>query len=150
MIGRRTGIMGERGRNEFCLEQLTLLLASYFPGSATRARAMHGLSSLVKELEAGGIAAQLCVKGSFLSAELNPDYLEIEIIVPANIYLSCSRDQLDILDRIREDKRIGEVCLCNCRLRIGEVEAAASADEFWIYVEPDALDLTYNTDAYAD
>jgi len=133
--------MGEPNKDQYCLEQLQLLFASYFPDSTTRARAMRGLRSLVKELERAGVRAVLRLGGNFVTEEPDPDCMEVEVIVPADFYSSCSKEQRDILDWIRDDKTIKGTHLCQCRLRIGDVGTIGPIqNEFVIRVEPDALD----------
>jgi len=135
--------MVEESKTLFCIEQVQLLLVDFFTDSTTRSRVMRGFRSLVRELEGAGITADLRLQGSFVTEELNPDCLDVEVIVSQDFYDSCSKDQLALLHWIRDDNTISQTHLCSCQFRIGQGgRTGRSRDEFVIHVEPDELYLT--------
>jgi hypothetical protein len=58
---------------------------------------MRGLRALVGELEPVGVTADLCLKGTFVTDEPDPDGIEVEVIVATEFYRARSKEQLALL-----------------------------------------------------
>lgn len=98
------------GRHIMTLEQLRAVCVGKFPDSTTRTRIMDGLDQIVNQLQAAGIAAEVWVDGSFLTAKRDPNDSDIVLRIPASGYENGTDEQRRILDWVRSNLKNDHLC----------------------------------------
>lgn len=87
-----------------------------FPLSTTRAAIFEGFSRLIRRLTEARIVCDLVVDGSFLTEEIEPEDIDLAVVVTPVFYENCSSGQRSVLDWIRDDFTIRQTHLCDCYL----------------------------------
>ena len=70
------------------VDQLKALCDQRFPLSITRSRIMENLDKLIGLIQSNGMKGEVWIDGSFLTEKLNPDDVDLVLVVKAPDYLS--------------------------------------------------------------
>lgn len=94
------------------LDGLRRLCVDRFPESITRPRIMQKLSDLVSLINRTSIPAKVWVDGSFLTEKLNPDDVDIVLVVDKLALLGCSDEARQFVEWFR-NTRLYELYRCD-------------------------------------
>jgi hypothetical protein len=75
----------ELGRRRLCVDR--------FPGSITRSRILTNLEGVIATINQQSIAGQIWIDGSFLTEKLNPDDVDIALVITADVLKRLSSQQ---------------------------------------------------------
>jgi len=81
------------GEHDVGIEQIKDLCVKRFPLSQTRKEIMKGLNTIINDLRRLVIPCHLIIDGSFLTEEINPDDVDLALVVEPEFYETCSREQ---------------------------------------------------------
>ncbi len=77
------------------------LCVDRFPHSVTRPGVMENLSSLVDLINQRSFAAELWINGSFTTQKLNPDDVDLVLVIKAKVFLKLDGAQRSFCDWFR-------------------------------------------------
>jgi hypothetical protein len=80
------------------------LCVDRFPESVTRPRILANLETLIVAVNRQAIAGHIWIDGSFLTEKLNPDDVDIALVVPRATVLAFSRAQRLFFDELSDKK----------------------------------------------
>lgn len=83
-------------RKRICVER--------FPASVTRPRILTNLETLIVAVNQQGIVGHIWIDGSFLTEKLNPDDVDIALVVPRATVLAFSAAQKQFFDEFSDKK----------------------------------------------
>ena len=109
------------GRRRLCVER--------FGDSVTRPRIISNLENTIIEINRQGIMGQIWIDGSFLTEKLNPDDVDVALVLLRSTYQSLSVDQRHFFDNFRRTSRYDQYKIDN----YGIVLEPAQATDQWMY-----------------
>lgn len=83
------------GFHDFDVTALRRLCVERFPQSITRAKIMGGLENVLSLLQSNGLRGDLWIDGSFTTEKLNPDDVDIILVMDASDFRALSQEQAD-------------------------------------------------------
>jgi len=100
----------EKGRHQMSLLELRKLCVNAFPLSTTRSKIMNGLEKIVEKLRSNSIQGEIWVDGSFVTAKINPEDVDIVLRCPADFYDNCTQKQRDTVDWLTPNLKNTHLC----------------------------------------
>ncbi len=89
------------GLHEMRVEELERIAVQRFPNSVTRGRIMENLTSIIQLINQKSIPGDIWIDGSFLTEKLNPDDVDLILIVSETNYRAFNADQKSFFDWFR-------------------------------------------------
>jgi hypothetical protein len=91
------------GFHPITLEQVRALCVTPFAFSNTRSKIMDDLLATVARFEASGLRAEIWIDGSFLTATINPNDVDLLLALPEDFHETATPEQTEILNSLGDD-----------------------------------------------
>ena len=91
------------GLHSLTVDGLRALCVDAFPNSRSRAGIMNNLCTVIARLQADGVSGALWVNGSFLTAKINPDDVDVVLRMEGILYDSGTQETRDAVDWLNDN-----------------------------------------------
>jgi hypothetical protein len=112
------------GRHGLCVER--------FPSSVTRPKIMANLERIIAQINDHGITADIWIDGSFLTEKLNPDDVDIALVISRTAFEALSARQRIFFEYFRDTSFYNDLKIDNYGVVIDDTEDGQWMYSYWL------------------